>query len=297
MENNEIMKKIIFQLFALLSVVPLLAVEVNDPEFTKNENGVLAAWKNTNKNTVKVVDGTLVVTATKSKLIDSIYQAHRIKPSDAQYLFSVDVDAPAAKCAFIQVKLFARGKELMRPASHAAPAGKSRLFVAASHPAADTIEIAMRIHPVGVGRDFKFSKPVLRVTEDGELFGIWLPGGKGFSVSDVNDRSYTITIDKAEKNHAAMFISRNVVPGKKYVFEADYKSDIPKMGYLEVKYYKKGKELKRKQAYSDNTEGRLSLEVSTDGCDKLMLQCRVPASSRYIGKKVVFSNFKFKEVK
>ena len=69
------------------------------------------------------------------------------------------------------------------------------------------------------------------------------------------------------------------------------------MAYLEVKYYNKGKELKRKQAYCKTAEGRLAVDINTDGCDKLLLQCRVPAAERYVGKKVVFSNFKFKEVK
>ena len=56
-------------------------------------------------------------------------------------------------------------------------------------------------------------------------------------------------------------------------------------------------ELKRKQAYSTTSEGTLAVEVNSDGCDKVLLQCRVPASAAYVGKKVVFSNFKFKEVK
>lgn len=283
--------------FAAVSLFPVFAVELNDPAFAKNKDGVLAAWKNVNKSTVKVENGVLTITAVKAKLWDSIFQGQRITPSDAQYVFSVDVDAPVAKSAFVQIKMFSKNKELMRASSPAAVQGKSRLFVVASHPNADIIEVAMRVNHAGAGKEFKFSNPVLKIAEEGALFGTWIRGGKGFSVSDITDDSFTITIDSAEKYHSSMGISRNVEPGKKFVFEADYKCDAARMAYLEVKYYKGNKELKRKQAYSDSTSGKLSVEVNTDGCDKLILQCRVPAAAKYVGKKAVFSNFKFKEVK
>ncbi|MBO5765506.1 MAG: hypothetical protein J6S24_04410, partial [Lentisphaeria bacterium] len=121
-------------LFAAVSLLPVFAVELNDPAFAKNKDGVLAAWKNVNKSTVKIENGVLTITAVKAKLWDSIFQGQRITPSDAKYVFSVDVDAPVAKSAFVQIKMFSKNKELMRASSPAAVQGKSRLFVVASHP-------------------------------------------------------------------------------------------------------------------------------------------------------------------
>ena len=291
------MKKSFLLCFAALSVFAVSAVEIKNPGFEKQKDGVLTAWKNGNNAPIKVENGVLTVTSVKAKLLDSIFQGCRITPSDSCYIFSVDVDAPVAQAAFVQIKMFAKGKEVLRRDSASAPAGKSRIYVAASHPEAGVIEVAMRIRPQGAGKDFKFSNPNLSVAEDGALFGTWITGGKGFSVSDVSDNTFTITINKAEKNHTSMGLVRLVTPGKKFVFESDFKSDLPRMAYLEVKYYKKGKELKRKQAYSTEAEGHLAVEVNTDGCDKVLLQCRVPASAHYVGKKAVFSNFKFKEIK
>ena len=291
------MKKIALLCSAVFAVFSAFAIEIKAPGFINCKDGVLASWKNTNKTPVKVENGVLTITSVKAKFLDSIYQGHRIIPSDALYVFSVDVDAAVAKSAFVQIKMFAKGKEVLRRDSHAAPIGKSSIYVAASHPQADIIEIAMRIYDRGIGKDFKFSNPELSVAEDGALFGNWLKGGKGFSVSNVSHKSFTINIENAEKNHTSMGIFQYVSSGKKYVFESDFKSDLPGMAYLEVKYYNKGKELKRKQAYCKNVSGRLAVDINTDGCDKLLLQCRVPAAARYVNKKVVFSNFKFKEVK
>ena len=291
------MKKSIVLFFAALIGVAVSAVELIDPEFAKLKDGALVCWKNANNAPVKVENGVVTMTSVKAKLYDSIFQGRRITPSDALYVFSVDVDSPINKAAFLQIKMFVKGKEVVRRSSSTAKIGKSRIFVAATHPQADVIEIAMRVAPNGAGKNFKFSNPKLSIAEDGALFGTWLPGGKGFSVSGVSDNCFTINIDKAEKYHTSMGFFSTVTPGKKYVFESNFKSDLPKMAYLEVKYYNKGKELKRKQTYSTTSEGTLSVEVNSDGCDKVLLQCRVPASAAYVGKKVTFSNFKFKEVK
>ena len=276
----------------------LSAAEISNPGFTLNPKGELTSWTNANKSPVKSENGVLSVTAAKGQWFDSIYQRIKITPSSDQYIFSADINAPVAGAAFVQVKMYSKGKEVIRRQSLSAPAGKSRMTTSAVHPAADVVEVAIRINPAAAGKVFEFSKPVLFTPKDGEICGGWVKGASG-KVSDVSDNQFTITIDKASKSHASMGHLRDVVSGKKYVFEADFKSDLSNMAYLEAKYYKNNKEIKRKQAYSKGlgNEGKLVLEINTDGCDRLLLQCRIPGSDRFVGKKVVFSNFKFKEVK
>ena len=93
-----------------------------------------------------------------------------------------------------------------------------------------------------------------------------------------------------------MFVNRRVKSGEKFLFEADYASDLPKMAYLEVKYFNKGRELKRKQSYSDAAQGKLSLEIDSTNCDVIVLQCRVPVAKAFVGKKVTFNNIKLKKL-
>ena len=276
--------------------ISLFAAEVSDAEFAKFQNGVLAAWKNTNNAKLAVENKVLTVTAVKKKLEDSIYQRQKIKPSDNLYVFSADVDAAVGRSAYVQIKLFDNKKELLRVNSKNAPAGKSRLTVKASHPDATYIEYAMRVNHNGAGKDFKFSNPALRLGDKSEISGPWLRGGKGFDVKFITDNHFEVTIVQEQKLHMAMFVNRRVKSGEKFLFEADYASDLPKMAYLEVKYFNKGRELKRKQSYSDAAQGKLSLEIDSTNCDVIVLQCRVPVAKAFVGKKVTFNNIKLKKL-
>ena len=281
-----------------IASLSLFAADVHDAAFSKVRNGELAAWRNTNKAKFSVQDGVLSIIAANGKFEDSIYQGQKIEPSERLYVFSADVDAPIARSAYVQIKMFGKNRELLRKSFVAARAGKSRLTVRASHPEADYIEYAMRIRRNGAGKEFKFSDPTLRTGDSSDLYGPWRlgGGGKGYEIKYLSDNSFVITVAEAKKLHAAVVVSRKVKAGEKFIFEADYSSDMSKMGYLEIKYYNKGKELKRKQCYSDAAQGKLSVEIDCGNCDMLDLQCRVPLVEKYVGKKVTFSNIKLKKV-
>ena len=275
----------------------LFAVELTNSDFAKFNNGKLESWRNTNNAKLAVAEKTLTVTAVKGKFEDCVYQGMRIEPSDKVYVFSADVQSDV-KAAYLQIKMFKKNKEILRRNSIVAHSGKLSLVVSATHPDADYVEFAMRINRSGAGRDFKFSNLKLALEEDGRIFDTWMRGGKkGFNVTDISAGGFTINVESAEKLHASMLVVRSVSPGNKYLFEADYTADAPRMAYLEVKYCKGNRELKRKQAYGKAAKGKLSLEINTDGCDRLVLQCRVPLVERFVGKKAAFSNLTLKKVK
>ena len=273
----------------------LSAAELKNPAF-EIKDGSIIAWKNLNKGNVAVQDGVLSYTATKSKLQDSIFQGVKITPSDNMYVFTVDVDAPVAKAVYAQIKFHSKGKELSRHSSFTAKAGKSRLIVSASNENAEHIEVAIRIVDTGAGKIFKISNPKLAIGEKGSLAVNWFKASRGFELEDNIENGFTVKITSAEKLHASVANICNVKPGCNYTFEADYTGDLPKMAYLEVKLFKKGKYIARKNVFAEDASGRLVLKFNSGDSTSATVQCRVPAVQKFVGKKVTFSKFKFMQV-
>ncbi len=273
----------------------LCAVELKDPEFSSFQNGKSTVWRNGCNSPVKAENGTLYLTGTAAKYNDSIYQGIKVVPGNTMYVLSADVDAPAARKAHLEIKFYKDKKELKRCTSAYSPAGKSRLTVSGFHPEANAIELALRIGRGADGKEFKFSSPVLREAKEGELFGNWLAVGKGFTVTDMKENSFTINVTGTFPQHAAVLLTTAVAPNKKMIFSADIESQI-NAGYLEVKLFKGSKLLARKNSFgSPKTEGAASIEFETGNATSVVLHARVPLAERYIGKSVSFSNFKFVE--
>ena len=275
----------------------LSAVELKDPQFSSFQDGPSKIWRNGCNSPVKTENGTLFVTATSAKFNDSIYQGMRITPGNQMYVFSADIDAPVAKKAHLQIKFYKDGRELKRCTSTFSSAGKSRLTVSGFHQDANSIEVAMRISRDADGKEFKFSNPVLREALAGELIGNWIAVGKGFSVTDQTDKSFTINVTGTSPQHAAVLLTSAVSPNKKMVFSADIESEV-RAGYLEIKLFKGNKMLARKNNFTSikTNNGTANFEFETGEATSVILHCRVPLAEKLIGKSVKFSNFKLAEV-
>ena len=289
------MIKYFYCLALLVTGAFLCAAELKDPGFSSFQNGASAVWKNGCHSPVKAENGTLYFTATAAKFNDSIYQGVRVVPGNSMYVFAADVDAPVARKAYLQIKFYKDKKELKRCSSSVAPAGKSRLIVCGFHPEADMIEVAMRIFSGADGKEFKFSAPALREAKNGELFGNWMAVGKGFTVTDMTENSFTVNVTGTHPQHAAVLLTTAVTPNKKMTFSADVESEI-KAGYLEVKLFNGSKMIARKNSIgSAAVNGTVNFEFETGNANSAILHCRVPLAEKYIGKSVKFSNLKLAE--
>ncbi len=112
-------------------------------------------------------------------------------------------------------------------------------------------------------------------------------------------QSLRIDIKKVAEGQGAVNQSiRKFPPNAKLVLTAKVKGTAARLGYVQVKLKKDGKETKRQKSEWNNADWQdLKVEIATDDADELTVECRFSQSDKAKDQSVWFADVTLVEVK
>jgi len=112
-------------------------------------------------------------------------------------------------------------------------------------------------------------------------------------------QSLRVDIKKvAESQGSISQLLRNVPPNTKLALTAKVKGTAARLGYVQVKLKKGGKETKRQKSEWNNADWQeLKVEIATEDADELTVECRFSQSEKAKDQSVWFADVALVEVK
>ena len=112
-------------------------------------------------------------------------------------------------------------------------------------------------------------------------------------------QSLRVDIKKVAENQGSISQAiRKVPPNAKLVLTAKVKGTAARLGYVQVKLKKDGKETKRQKSEWNNADWQeLKVEIATEDADELTVECRFSQSDKAKDQSVWFADVALVEVK
>ena len=112
-------------------------------------------------------------------------------------------------------------------------------------------------------------------------------------------QSVSVELKKAAEGQGALTQTiKTPGPKVRLVLTAQLKGTAERLGYVQVKLKKQGKELRRERSeWNSAAWDQRKVEFSTDDADELTIECRFSQSDKAVGQTIWFADVKLVEVK